>query len=88
MVLRITESEDQPQDADLLRDTVRVLLKNPGMEPVYLEIQTPDGLVLMEMPMINTNYSTELTEELQQILGPDTVSLKGSETQEPEPAAA
>ena len=88
VVLKITESEDQPQDADLLRDAVRVLLKNPGMEPVYLEIQTPDDLVLMEMPMINTNYSTELTEELQQILGPDTVSLKGSETRESEPAAA
>ena len=58
------------------------------MEPVYLEIQTPDGPVLMEMPMINTNYSPELTEELQQILGPDTVSLEGGETRESEPAAA
>ena len=57
VVLRITESEDQPQDAGLLRDIVLVLLKNPGMEPIYLEIQTPDGPVLMEMPMINTNYS-------------------------------
>ena len=88
VVLRITESEDQPQDAGLLRDAVLVLLRNPGMEPVYLEIQTPDGPVLMEMPMINTNYSPELTEELQQVLGPDTVSLKGSETRESEPAAA
>ena len=88
VVLRITESEDQPQDAGLLRNAVLVLLKNPGMEPVYLEIQTPDGPVMMEMPMINTNYSPELTEELQQILGPDTVSLKGSETRESEPAAA
>ena len=88
VVLRITESEDQPQDASLLREAVLILLRNPGMEPVYLEIQTTDGPVLMEMPMLNTNYSTELTEELQQILGPDTVSLKGSKTQEPEPAAA
>ena len=88
VVLRITESEDQLQDAGLLRDVVRVLLKNPGMEPVYLEIQTPDGLVLMEVPMINTNYSTELTEELRQILGPETISLKGSETRESETAAA
>ena len=87
VVLRITESEDQPQDASLLRETVLILLRNPGMEPVYLEIQTPDGPVMMEMPTINTNYSTELTEELQQVLGPDTVSLKGSKTQEPEPAA-
>ena len=38
--------------------------------------------------MINTNYSPELTEELQQVLGTDTVSLKGSETRESEPAAA
>ena len=88
VVLRITESEDQPQDARLLREAVLVLLKNPGTEPVYLEIQTPDGPVIMEMPTINTNYSTELTEELQQILGPDTVSMKDSKTRESEPAAA
>ena len=88
MVLRITESEDQPQDAGLLRDIVLVLLKNPGMEPVYLEIQTPDGLVLMEMRMINTNYSTELTKELQQILGPDTRipgGRRGPGVQNPQP---
>ena len=66
MVLWITESEDQPRDAGSLRDAILVLLRNPGIEPVYLEIQTPDGPVLMEMPMINTNYSTELTEELRQ----------------------
>ena len=88
VVLRITESEDQPQDAGLLRNAILVLLRNPGMEPVYLEIQTPDGPVMMEMPTINTNYSPELTEELQQILGPDTVSLEGGETRESEPAAA
>ena len=88
VVLMITESEDQPQDASLLREAVLILLRNPGMEPVYLEIQTTDGPVLMEMPTINTNYSTDLTEELQQVLGPDSVSLKGSKTQEPEPAAA
>ena len=88
VVLRITESEDQPQDASSLRDAILVLLRNPGMEPVYLEIQTPDGPVMMEMPTINTNYSPELTEELQQILGPDTVSLEGRETREPETAAA
>ena len=88
VVLRITESENQPQDASLLREAVLILLRNPGMEPVYLEIQTPDGPVMMEMPTINTNYSTELTEELQQILGPDTVSLKDSKTRESEPAAA
>ena len=46
--MRITESEDQPQDAGLLRDAVLVLLRNPGMEPVYLEIQTQDGPVLMD----------------------------------------
>ena len=88
VVLRITESEDQPQDASLLRKAVLILLRNPGMEPVYLEIQTLDGPVMMEMPTINTNYSTELTEELQQLLGSDSVSLNGSKTQEPEPAAA
>ena len=88
VVLRITESEDQPQDAGLLRDAILVLLRNPGMEPVYLEIQTPDGPVMMEMPMLNTNYTRELTEELHQILGPDTVSLKDSKTRESEPAAA
>ena len=79
----MTESEDQPQDAGLLRDAILVLLRNPGREPIYLEIQTPDGPVMMEMPMLNTNYTRELTEELQQILGPDTVSLKGSRPREP-----
>ena len=61
VVLRITESEDQPRDAGSLRDAILVLLKNPGMEPVYLKIQTPDGPVMMELPVINTNYSPELT---------------------------
>ena len=88
VVLRITESEDQPRDAGSLRDAILVLLRNPGIEPVYLEIQTPDGPVMMEMPVISIQYSPELTEELQRILGPDTVSLKGSKTRESEPAAA
>ena len=88
VVLRTTESEDQPRDAGSLRDAILVLLRNPGMEPVYLEIQTPDGPVMMEMPVISIQYSPELTGELQQILGPDTVSLEGGETRESEPAAA
>ena len=88
VVLRITESEDQPRDAGSLREAILVLLRNPGMEPVYLEIQTPDGPVMMELPVINTNYSPELTEEIQQILGPDTVSLEGGETRESETAVA
>ena len=87
VVLRMTESEDPPQDAGLLRDAMLVLLDNPGQEPVYLEILTQDGPVMMEIPMLNTNYTPDLTEELQQILGPDTVSLRGSSPRESEPAA-
>ena len=88
VVLRITESEDHSQDASSLRDAIMVLLKHPGMEPVYLEIQTANGPVLMEMPVISAHYSPELTGELQQILGPDTVSLEGGEAREAETAAA
>ncbi len=87
VVLRITESGDHPRDAGSLRDAILVLLKHPGMEPVYLEIQTPDGPVLMEMPVISIQYSPELTGELQQTLGPDAVSLEGGETREAETAA-
>ena len=82
VVLRMTESEDQLQDAGLLRDAILVLLDNPGQEPVYLEILTQDGPVIMEIPILNTNYTPDLTEELQQILGPDTVSLRGSPPRE------
>ena len=88
VVLRITESEDHSQDASSLRKAIMVLLRNPGTEPVYLEIQTPDGPVMMEMPLVNTHYSPELTGEVQEILGPDTVSLEGDEAREAETAAA
>ena len=43
---------------------------------------------MMEMPVINTQYCPELTQELQQILGPDAVSLEGGEAREAETADA
>ena len=88
VVLRITESEDHTRDAGSLREAILALLKHPGMEPVYLEIQTEDGPVMMEMPVVSTQYCPELTQELQQILGPDAVSLEGGEAREAETAAA
>ena len=88
VVLRITESEDHSQDASSLRKAIMVLLRNPGTEPVYLEIQTAEGPVMMEMPLVNTHYSPELTGEVQEILGPDTISLEGGEAREAETAAA
>ena len=76
VVLRITESGDSIQDTGLLRQAMLALLDHPGEEPAHLAITTPDGEVMMEMPMISTRYSDELTQQMNRILGPGSVYLE------------
>ena len=76
VVLRITESGDSETDVSLLRKAMMMLLENPGQEAAHLEIITLDGPVMMEMPVISTRCTPEMVEELENILGPDSVRLE------------
>ena len=76
VVLMMTESGDGARDADLLRGAMLTLLDHPGPDPAHLDIRTPGGRVLMEMPMISARYCPELAEQLERILGPGSVSLE------------
>ena len=84
VVVSMTETGDSARDSGLLRGVMLVLLDHPGPEPAHLDITTLDGPVMLEMPAISTGYSPEMVEQLERILGPDSVRLEKT----PEASAA
>ena len=87
--VRMTESEDTARDRELLHEALGVLLDHPGDEGVLLEMDTPGGMVLMEVPTVTTRYCAEMAALIEGILGEGAVVLEeGPETQPQLPAAA
>ena len=74
--LGVTESDDPAQDALLLREVIGVLLEYPGRDRVNLEIRTAGKRVLMDLPVVSTGYCPPLHERLEDLLGPDTVTVR------------
>ncbi len=73
--LGVTETDDPQHDAMLLREVIGVILEYPGRDRVNLEIRSPGRRVLMDMPVVSTGYCDSLRERLEEILGPDTVTV-------------
>ena len=74
--LEVTESEDATSDANLLREVIGVLLEYPGKDRVNLGIRTGGRKVLMELSVVSTDYSDDLRQRLESLLGPNTVVLR------------
>ena len=74
--LGVTETSDSQADAHLLREVVGVLLEYPGKDRINLKIHTGGHRVVMELPMVNTDYCSQLHERLESLLGSDTVHLR------------
>ncbi len=73
--LGVTETDDGTQDALLLREVIGVLLEHPGRDRVNLEIRTAGRKVLMDLPVVSTGYCPSLHERLEDLLGPDSVTV-------------
>ena len=59
----------------MLREAIGVLLEYAGHDRVNLDIQTSAGRVLMELPVVSTNYCEELGRRLSALLGAESVRL-------------
>ena len=77
VTLGVTETSDSQSDAHLLREVVGVLLEYPGRDRINLKIHTGGHRVIMELPMVNTEFCPELHQRLESLLGSDSVQLRG-----------
>ncbi|MCH7713356.1 MAG: DNA polymerase III subunit alpha [Chloroflexi bacterium] len=75
VTLGVTETDDSQSDAHLMREVVGVLLEYPGNDRINLKIHTGGHRVVMELPMVNTSYCTQLQERLESLLGADSVHI-------------
>ncbi len=75
LVRLIVTEDDQKHDANTLREVIGVMLEYPGRDRVNLEIRTAGRRVLLDMPVVSTGYCDDLRERVEDILGPDTVTV-------------
>ena len=74
--LSLTETDDPSHDAHLLREVIGVLLEYPGRDRVNLDIRTSEKRVRMDLPVVSTGYCDGLHTRLEELLGPDTVTVQ------------
>ena len=86
--LAVTETDDPSRDAHLLREVIGVLLEYPGRDRVNLDIRTSDKRIRMDLPVVSTGYSDGLHTRLEELLGPDTVTVQQEMGLGVEPPAA
>ena len=75
LVRLIVTEDEQKHDANTLREVIGVMLEYPGRDRVNLEIRTEGRRVVMEMPVVSTGYCDDLRDRVEDILGPDTISV-------------
>jgi len=75
VVIKLVESGQAGQDAQLLQDVLRACLEFPGGDRVQLEIRTNGKRVLMDVPIVTTSYTPELRQRLDEMLGPGRVTV-------------
>jgi hypothetical protein len=73
--LAVKESDNAVDDAHRLREVIGVLLEYHGQDRVNLDIHTPTGRVILDLPPVNTGYCDELGERLSLLLGSDSVRV-------------
>jgi DNA polymerase-3 subunit alpha len=75
--LIMTETENPLADNQLLRDAIRLVMEYPGNDRVNLEIHTTGWKLLMELPTVTASFCNKLGQELEELLGPNMVQIKG-----------
>ena len=75
LVRLVVTEDEQKHDANTLREVIGLMLEYPGRDRVNLEIRTAGRRVLMDMPVVSTGYCDDLKERVEDILGPDTVTV-------------
>ena len=81
--LAVTESDNAVNDAHMLREVIGVLLEYSGQDRVNLDIHTPTGRVIMDLPPVSTGYCDELGERLSGLLGAGSVRVNTPQDMEP-----
>ena len=76
VLITIVESGNAEEDTLVLREMMGTLLEYPGSQRVHLEVSTGGRRVLMDLPMISTDYSPELHKRLEELLGDGTVHVE------------
>ena len=74
--VRMSETEDPGSDAATLRQVLGILLDHQGTDRVNLVIHTGTKRVTMAMPVISTKYSDGLVEDIEELIGPESVLLE------------
>jgi DNA polymerase-3 subunit alpha len=78
VTVRLQESSDPEQDRGVFQAVLQTLLVPDGSDLVRLEIAAPGKNVLVEMEHVFTAYTSELCENLEQMLGAGSVRLEES----------
>jgi DNA polymerase-3 subunit alpha len=80
--LAVKESDNAIEDAHKLREVIGVLLEYHGQDRVNLDIHTPTGRVILDLPPVNTGYCDELAERLSLLLGSGSVRVDSPQDME------
>ena len=80
--LAVKESDNAVDDAHRLREVIGVLLEYHGQDRVNLDIHTPTGRVILDLPPVNTGYCDELGERLSLLLGSGSVRVNSPQDME------
>ena len=71
--ISLHESVDSGEDVQTLNDVKKLLLEYPGSDHVNLTIQTEQGQLRMDWPLVNTSYCEDLQTALDELLGAGAV---------------
>ena len=74
--INLQESSDADEDVQLLNDVKKLLLEYPGSDHVNLTIQTQQGQLRMEWPLVSTSYCEALQTSLDGLLGQGSVRVE------------
>ncbi len=74
--ISLHESADSGEDVQTLNDVKKLLLEYPGSDHVNLTIQTEQGQLRMDWPLVNTSYCEDLQTSLDELLGDGAVYVE------------
>ncbi len=78
LIININQSDKAEEDEKRLHQVTDVLSRYPGQDIVQLVILTPEQMVSLELPK-TTNYCPELAQEINNILGANSLRLEETE---------
>ena len=75
LLIGLAESGHANEDAHLLHEVLRTCLEYPGTDKVNLEICTGGRRVLLDVPIVATDYCPELQQRLEKLVGTGKLTL-------------